>query len=319
NAHRIVLEQGATGVNGPHQGALVDDRHGNWWFVHFQDRDVFGRVTHVQPVRFGADGWPHMGEAIDDVRGQPVNVVPEASSQENPPEPSAAEYSEPLRSDDFSVPTLHPRWHWQANPRPERFRTGHGRLDLAVAPSPRGDLRDLPQVVGQQLPGRPSQWSIDLHLPGAPCGTTTGVERAGLIVLGLSYAWVGLRRGADGIALVHAVMGQDEVEESVQTAQLLSNAPTDDVTVRLHLSIDAAGRVTLGASDPQLPGSPADQDAGETLSTYTPLLTDWPATKGRWIGAEVGLFATSENLAPPSLEDRCASFGPVTVRCEGRE
>src|SRR5699024_10672544 len=43
--HRIVLEQGSSCVNGPHQGALVDDADGSWWFVHFQDRDVFGRVT----------------------------------------------------------------------------------------------------------------------------------------------------------------------------------------------------------------------------------------------------------------------------------
>lgn len=337
--HRIVLEQGSSAVNGPHQGALVDDVHGNWWFVHFQDRGVFGRVTHVQPVRFDDDGWPHMGEPIDDVRGRPVDVVPRLGppEPENSREPagaeSGAEYREPLRSDDFTSETLHPRWHWQANPRPELSRTGHGRLDLAFAPSPRGDLRDLPQVVGQQLPGRPSQWSLDLHLPGAACGTSTGLERAGLVVLGASYAWAGLRRDADGVALVHAVMGKDEAEESGQMARLLSSDPTDDVSIRLHLDVDAAGHVTLGASEPQRPHAAAGwsdteagqkhagdgQNADETPSTYTALLTDWPATKGHWIGAEVGLFATGESLALPSLHDRHASFGPVTVRCDGQD
>src|SRR5699024_2317411 len=173
---------------------------------------------------------------------------------------------------------------------------------------------------------------LDLHLPGAACGTSTGLERAGLVVLGASYAWAGLRRDADGVALVHAVMGKDEAEESGQMARLLSSDPTDDVSIRLHLDVDAAGHVTLGASEPQRPHAAAGwsdaeagqnhagdgQNADETPSTYTALLTDWPATKGHWIGAEVGLFATGESLAPPSLHDRHASFGPVTVRCDGQ-
>src|SRR5690625_6342365 len=71
--HRIVLEQDSSPVNGPHQGALVDDAEGNLWFLHFQDRGVFGRVTHAQPVTVDEEGWPHMGEPIDAVRGRPVS------------------------------------------------------------------------------------------------------------------------------------------------------------------------------------------------------------------------------------------------------
>src|SRR5699024_2508524 len=141
------------------------------------------RLCHDHAVRVDNDGGPHMSQPIDDARGRPVYVGPKLGppEPENAREPAGAQYREPLRSDDFTSETLHPRWHWQANPQPELSRTGHGRLDLAFAPSPRGDLRDLPQVVGQQLPGRPSQWSLDLHLPGAVCGTSTGLERAGLV------------------------------------------------------------------------------------------------------------------------------------------
>ena len=32
---RMVLEQGMTTVNGPHQGALVDTPQGTWMFFHF--------------------------------------------------------------------------------------------------------------------------------------------------------------------------------------------------------------------------------------------------------------------------------------------
>src|SRR5699024_2478908 len=106
--HRTVLEQDSSPVNGPHQGALVDDVHGGWWFVHFQDRGVFGRVTHVQPVSFDAEGWPHMGEPVDEVRGRPVAVVPPLAQGSGAPateaDASALPYEEPLRSDDFRAP-----------------------------------------------------------------------------------------------------------------------------------------------------------------------------------------------------------------------
>ncbi|WP_193103592.1 glycoside hydrolase 43 family protein [Brachybacterium sp. FME24] len=305
--HRIVLEQDSTAVNGPHQGALVDDVHGHWWFVHFQDRDVFGRVTHVQPVRFDDEGWPHLGDPIDEVRGRPVPVIPQRGA--------AAAYSEPQRSDDFTTAHLHPRWHWQANPQPHWSRTGNGRLDLAFAPSPRGDLRELGQILGQQMPGRPSQWSARLHLPGAESPVSLGIERAGLVVLGLSYAWAGLRRDADGIALVHATMAQDEVDESEHRARLLTADPAAEVSVHLQADIDADGRVSFAASDVRL--GELDEPLGRVA--VEPLLSQWPSTKGHWIGAEIGLFATVGSMAHRVLEDRRASFGPVTVRREGRD
>ena len=40
-----LIEQGRTPVNGPHQGALVDTPNGEWWFLHFQDTGLYGRVV----------------------------------------------------------------------------------------------------------------------------------------------------------------------------------------------------------------------------------------------------------------------------------
>ncbi|HRV56343.1 MAG TPA: glycoside hydrolase 43 family protein, partial [Mangrovimonas sp.] len=34
---KVVLEQGSTNINGPHQGAWLDSPNGEDWFVHFQD------------------------------------------------------------------------------------------------------------------------------------------------------------------------------------------------------------------------------------------------------------------------------------------
>lgn len=60
---RIVLAQGTSDINGPHQGALVDTPNGESWFVHFQDLDAYGRVVHLQPVTW-RDGWPVIGRDV---------------------------------------------------------------------------------------------------------------------------------------------------------------------------------------------------------------------------------------------------------------
>lgn len=311
--HRVVLEQDSTSVNGPHQGALVDDVHGHWWFIHFQDRGVFGRVTHVQPVEFDAEGWPHMGERIDDVRGRPVAVVPALGrSREAAASPSAHPYQEPSRSDPFTSTDLHPRWHWQANPQESWWRSGNGRLELPLAPSPRGDLRDLGPILCQQIPGRPTVWTITVHFPEVQAGPLVA-ERAGLVVLGLSYAWAGLRRDSSGISLVHGTMAQDAADEDWHAHRLLTADPAAPASALLRLEVDEVGRIGLQAGELRV--------GDEVIEASSPatLLADWQATEGHWVGAEIGLFAATESMVHHDSGERGASFGPVSVFREGRE
>ena len=69
---RIVLHQGNTEINGPHQGGWVELKSGESWFIHFQDRDAYGRIIHLQPVKW-VDDWPVMGIDNDgDGTGEPV-------------------------------------------------------------------------------------------------------------------------------------------------------------------------------------------------------------------------------------------------------
>ncbi len=62
--HRVTLEQGSSDVNGPHQGAWITSPDGREWFVHFHDREAFGRIVHMQTLRW-LDDWPVMGKDID--------------------------------------------------------------------------------------------------------------------------------------------------------------------------------------------------------------------------------------------------------------
>jgi len=294
---RVVLAQGGTTVNGPHQGAWVDTSSGEDWFVHFQDRGVFGRVVHVQPMTWGEDGWPRIGAPGADGRGEPVRTGPVPTT--SAPDPVTQGQREPRRSDDFAGTRLGPQWHWQANPQADwAHLPGGGTLHLAVAALDPGNLRELPRVLSQQLPGRPSEVTTSLRLESDAIGA-----RGGLLVLGEDYAWIGLVRRGTGVHLVcrRTVLAGDEetlAERRVPPASpdALGGAPR----VSVRASTDVTGLVAFSWS---LDGRATWQHVPETFQ----------AVPGTWIGAEIGLFA----CAPPGVGGRhpdtqgSAVFGAV--------
>ncbi|HET8644718.1 MAG TPA: family 43 glycosylhydrolase, partial [Vicinamibacteria bacterium] len=147
---KVVLEQGATQVNGPHQGAWVETPAGESWFVHFQDRGAHGRVVHLQPMSWAGD-WPVIGEDRDgDGKGEPVLVW------KRPRLPGAGPPVKTDGSDGFDVPHLGPHWQWHGTPGPRwsslRARRGHLRL-RALPAAPGGNLWFAPHLLLQKLHG----------------------------------------------------------------------------------------------------------------------------------------------------------------------
>ena len=70
--YRVVMHQGNSRVNGPHQGGWVTSPDGRDWFVHFQDVVELGRIIHLQPMCF-LDDWPFIGQDQNgDGIGEPV-------------------------------------------------------------------------------------------------------------------------------------------------------------------------------------------------------------------------------------------------------
>ena len=143
--HRIVLAQGSTAVNGPHQGAWVDTPAGEDWFLHFQDRGAFGRVVHLQPMAWH-DDWPVIGlDADGDGTGEPVLTY------RKPHVSRSAPIAVPQTSDAFDRPKLGLQWQWNANPQPAWFslsaRAGFLRLNSVRAPSTRNDGTPAPAKV----------------------------------------------------------------------------------------------------------------------------------------------------------------------------
>ena len=145
---RVTLEQGSTSVNGPHQGALVDTPDGEWWFYHFQETPVLGRVVHLQPARW-QDDWPLMGVDLDgNGIGEPVGTW------QKPATGSSAEHYALPTDDDFNG-ELGLQWQWNHNPDDAHWsltkRSGWLTLQAQQADSLKACRNMLTQkVVGYQ-------------------------------------------------------------------------------------------------------------------------------------------------------------------------
>lgn len=270
---RVVLEQGTTDVNGPHQGAWVDTPDDEHWFLHFQDRGVFGRVLHLQPLSWDDDGWPLIGEAVAGGPAQPVLAHRS---------PTGATQGARTRSaaDDFSR-GVGAQWAWQANPEADWARPSDAGLTLRGVADDTGNLRTLAHMLGQPLAGMPSTSSVTVDLQG-PEGS-----RAGICVLGRGYLWVGLRLQDGGRRLVAATRSEGGLDEVVLHD---SEAPSGPVSIQVRVERDARVTVTVAGVD-------------------DPVAVGWQAVVGHWIGAEIALFAA----APLGEHDAEGAFGPFHI------
>ena len=165
-----VLEQGETPINGPHQGAIVDTPDGKeWWFVHFQEAQPYGRIVHLQPVQW-KDGWPLMGQ---NARPMLRHAKPKVTA--------TVEIATPQTSDEFEDEKLGLQWQWHTNHADDwhslTARPGFIRLRGVGGGT---DFDRTPNLLLQKLPARAFRVETALEVPA------TG--QAGLIVTGKAHA-----------------------------------------------------------------------------------------------------------------------------------
>lgn len=185
---RIVLRQGATTVNGPHQGALVELEDGETWFLHFQSAGALGRVCHLQPVRW-EDDWPVIG-----MNGEPVELFAKPSVAGS--HPSLL----PQTSDDFQQPRLGLQWQWNHNPDDAHWSLGKGGLSLHALKAP--DLLQARNTLTQKIIGDRGTVTAELSISSMKTG-----QRAGLAFLcALEENWIGVVSEPEGMFL-RAVTG----------------------------------------------------------------------------------------------------------------
>ena len=174
---KVVLEQGSTKVNGPHQGALVDTPDGSWWFYHFQETPVLGRVVHLQPVRWEAD-WPLMGTDYDrNGIGEPVQIWQKPIMQ------TSGNYQ--LQTDDnFDGPALGLQWQWNHNPEDSYWTLKERKGWLTLKALPTDSLKASRNMLTQKVIGYQSESTTLL--------TAQGDCYAGLFCSGKEFRGIGL-------------------------------------------------------------------------------------------------------------------------------
>jgi beta-xylosidase len=265
---KVVLAQGKTIINGPHQGAWVDTQSGENWFIHFQDKGPGGRVVHLQPMTWIND-WPVMGvDADGDGSGEPVLAYKKPNVGRQWP------IRTPPDSDEFNAPGLALQWQWHANPQSNwAFPAGSlGFLRMFNVPLPDGfrNFWDVPNLLLQKFPA--PEFTVTTKVTFTP---RTDDEETGLIVMGLDYAYVSVKKRAEGLFISQTVVKEAEKEgkgkESTAGPGLKSN------TFYLRVKVTGGKSCHFSYS--------ADGVA------FTPLGETFEARQGKWIGAKVGIFA----------------------------
>ncbi len=247
---KIVLRQGGTPVNGPHQGGWVEDGRGGDWFIHFQDRGAYGRVPHLQPVNWES-GWPMMGEDGEPVPGGDTKL---------PESPSFLP-----ASDDFRE-RIGPQWQWQANPDPGWYSLLRPGLRLHAAPA------DSLFHAGQFLSQLMQSFDFDMDVSLRAC--LQEGDQAGIGVMGYPYHYAALENGF--IRLYRGdvqAFGRSLPERVTET--MLCQIPWESSTVRLRLSV-RSGEMQFFCRD--MDG--AWQQIGNAHSL----------APGGWTGARPGIF-----------------------------
>lgn len=255
---KIVLEQGQSPVNGPHQGALVDTPTGEWWFLHFQEDSVYGRVVHLQPTVW-KEGWPLMGiDADGNGVGEPVLTHKKPNL---PKQPIAI----PATSDEFDANKLGLQWQWNANHHDDwaDLKSKPGTLRLKAVDSA-GKLLAQPNALAQKFPARTFSVETEIQVTG-----DTAAVQAGLVVLGLDTAGVLLARGEAGCEL-RLIVNDDVV----------ATRPLSACSAKLRVHVADGGLCTFAVA------APGD-------ATFTDLAPTFQSKEGHWIGARVGLLCRS--------------------------
>ncbi len=262
---KIVMHQGSSSVNGPHQGAWIDTPSGEDWFIHFQDVGNAGRIVHLQPMRW-VDDWPIIGINEDENGcGEPV------LSYQKPNVGNTYPIDAPADSDFFDENVLGLQWQWNANYKKDWYSLGEGGITLyAKEKDPKAQVCDISNLLLQKWPAPEFMITTKLDLSGMVEGDVCGMVSLGGIYTDLA---VFMKEGKKQfVQRIGEWTKDNEVEKKYDTL--------DTNTVFIRMVVKDSTEVSFSYSLDE-----KSWDAiGETIET----------TAGRWVGVKAGLFAVNE-------------------------
>jgi len=266
-AAKIVMSQGNTKINGPHQGAYIELENGEGWFIHFQDKGAYGRILYLEPVVWRND-WPVIGRDDDgDSIGEPVLIYKKPNIGKSYP------VSIPQTSDNFTDSRLGLQWQWHANFKKCWYslteKQGTLRLYSQKLPEGSDNLWDVPNLLLQKFSAPEFEIATYVTFNGRVSG-----EKTGLVVMGDDYAYLALEQVDDKMVLEQITClnaeerGSEKTNEKViveQNSLYLKVNVREGAVCTFSYSFNGRKFVSIGKA--------------------------FQAKPGKWIGAKVGLFA----------------------------
>ncbi len=289
-------------VNGPHQGAWIETQNGEDWFIHFQDKHAYGRVTHLQPARW-VDDWLVIGDDRDgDGCGDPV------LKWKKPNLPSSGEF-QPAEDDEFDATELGLQWQFEG-PYSHYWYfcdAQKSKLRLYGVQQPDGyrNLSDLQNALLQKFPTENFTVTARVRFIPNPGYKNKG-EEAGLIIKGMDYAALKFVTLRDGTCVLRRVTCQDAMKGKAEVADgeipvaltpleapYTQKYAVDDIPqprsatpwYYLRAEVRSSGYANGIESTAQL-------NCSTDGKTFRPVGEPFRVREGKWIGAKVGFFNT---------------------------
>jgi len=270
---KIVLEQGSTTVNGPHQGAWVTTPDNNSWFIHFQDQGVYGRVLHLQPMEW-KKGWPIIGKDFDgNGIGEPI------LSGFKPISGNDFAIRHPAENDEFDNGKPGLQWQWYANSSvkwsAQISSTSYLRL-FSISQKDEPNLWNVPNLLLQKLsaPNFTATTKVKLTTEWQTSG-----KKAGLLLMGKTYAYVAIafHDNQYWVQQVSCINANEGTKEKV-----IAEKPLMFNEVQLRMKIMA-------------PNASCQFSYSENGIDFFEIGEEAKAEKDLWISAKIGIFAISES------------------------
>lgn len=275
---KVVLAQGKTKINGPHQGAWVHTKFGEDWFLHFQDKEAYGRVVHLQPVTW-KDNWPVTGIDKDGgYCGEPVTTY------RKPKTSGKVQVVNPAESDEFSDTRLGLQWQWHANYNetfgmPTAF--GSYRVYTHKVSDKFQNLWEVPNLLLQKTPADKFTATTKIRFTSKDQNQT-----GGLLMMGLDYSGLVVKRVGNDFQLLQiscksADKGKPQTEQLIAT---LKPTAVDQIDYQPGTHIDIYMRMSVNDGKMHFSYSLDGKK-------YTKCGTEFTMREGKWIGAKIGFVA----------------------------
>ncbi|MCD0487634.1 glycoside hydrolase 43 family protein [Pedobacter sp. MC2016-14] len=270
---QVVMDQGKTNINGPHQGALLQTQTKEDWFLHFQDKGPYGRVLHLQPVKW-VNNWPVIGEDLDgDGKGEPVH------SHVKPNVAKVYPVSTPPENDEFNGDKLGLQWQWHANSRlqwsAQIRNSGHLRLFAFSTPKDAVNLWPVPNLLLQKFPA--PDFTATTKVTFTTEWDVWQTKKAGLLIMGNDYAYLSVTKNEKGYQ-VNQVVCKNALEG--QTETVVETRSLETATVYMRVQVKA-------------PLAECQFSYSEDGVNFKPIGVIFKAVQDKWIGAKIGIFSTS--------------------------